>query len=104
MQPIHERRSLESLGRCPKRARPGEQWGRGVEDSNAIRHDPRRPRKPPGKQCGVSRRGLSDRVIVVRVGEPGASPRQPREAALELRPEPIQVVPAKLIDSDQNYQ
>jgi hypothetical protein len=43
-------------------------------------------------------------MIVVRVGEPGASMRQPREAALELRPEPIQVVPAKLIDRDQNYQ
>jgi hypothetical protein len=43
-------------------------------------------------------------MIVVRVGEPGASTRQPREAALELRAEAIQVVPAKLIDRDQNYQ
>jgi hypothetical protein len=43
-------------------------------------------------------------MIVVRVGEPGTSARQSREAALELRPESIHVVPAKLIDRDQNYQ
>jgi hypothetical protein len=39
-------------------------------------------------------------MIVVSVGEPGASTRQPREAGLELGPEPIRVVPAKLIDRD----
>jgi hypothetical protein len=43
-------------------------------------------------------------MIVVSVDEPGTSARQPREAALELWPEPIQVIPAKLIDRDQNYQ
>jgi hypothetical protein len=42
-------------------------------------------------------------MIVVCVGEPRAAPRQPGEATLELRPEPIQVVPAKLIDRDQNH-
>ena len=104
MQPIHECRSLESLGRSAERARPGEQWRRGVQDPNAIRHDARRPREPPGKQRRVSGRGLRDRMVVVRVCEPGASTRQPREASLELRPKPIHVVPAKLIDRDQNYE
>jgi len=46
--------------------------------------------------------GFSDCVIVMRVGEPSAPSRQPVESAVQLRPKPIQIVAAELVDSDQN--
>jgi len=52
----------------------------------------------------VARGGLGDRVIVVRVREPGTSTRKSRETSAQLRTEPIQVISTELIDRDENDQ
>ncbi len=41
-------------------------------------------------------------MIVVGVGEPGATTRESRETTEELRPEPVQIVAAELVDGDQD--
>jgi len=41
-------------------------------------------------------------MIVMRVGEPRASPRYPGEAAMELGPEPVEVIVAHLVNGDED--
>jgi hypothetical protein len=50
----------------------------------------------------VSGRCLSNRVIVVGVGEPGAAARQARETTVELRPKSIQITASKLVNGDED--
>ena len=50
----------------------------------------------------MPRRGLGDRVIVVRVLEPGAAASESRETAPQLWAESVQIVIAELIDRDED--
>ena len=52
----------------------------------------------------MARRGFGDGVIVVRVREPGTPARKSRETAAQLRAEPVQVIPAELVDRYENDQ
>ena len=48
--------------------------------------------------------GFSDRVIVVSVRKPGAAAREPAEAAIELRSEPVEIIAAELVNGDEDDQ
>ena len=50
----------------------------------------------------MSRRSFSNCVIVVRVREPCATARQPRETTVQLRREPVEVIVSKLVNGDQD--
>ena len=50
----------------------------------------------------MSRGGFSNCVIVVGIGEPGATARQAREATVQLRREPVEVIVSKLVNGDQD--
>jgi hypothetical protein len=50
----------------------------------------------------VARRRLGDRVIVVRVGEPGPGTNQSGEATTELGAKAVQVVAAQLVYRDED--
>lgn len=52
----------------------------------------------------MSRRRFSYSVIVMRVCKPCAAVREPRNSAGELRPEPLDVIAAELIDSNEDDQ
>jgi hypothetical protein len=43
-------------------------------------------------------------MIVMGVRKPGPTTRQPREPAVELCPEPVEVITSKLVNGDENHE
>ena len=100
-QPIGQRSSPKPERGGAGIARPDERRV-GVAHAGQVPRDPGAAGKTTGHGARVTRRGLGDGVVVVRVGEVGAAPGQPNEPPLELGREAVEVVGTELVHCDED--